>query len=40
MTGSTYATGVPSRLGTYENAACKGGIFAPADGRTGSSNNA
>jgi hypothetical protein len=22
--------GVPSKLGTYENAACKGGIFVPA----------
>ncbi|QNG77718.1 hypothetical protein GPNADHDJ_01923 [Stenotrophomonas maltophilia] len=30
MTGSTYAIGVPSRLGTYKNAACKGGIFVPA----------
>ncbi|WP_125429808.1 hypothetical protein [Stenotrophomonas maltophilia] len=27
-TGS--AIGVPSKLGTYKNAACKGGIFVPA----------
>jgi hypothetical protein len=23
------AIGVPSKLGTYKNAACKGGIFVP-----------
>ncbi len=27
-------------LGTHKNAACKGGIFVPAQGRTGSSSNA
>jgi len=26
------AVGVPSKLGTHKNAACKGGIFVPADG--------
>jgi hypothetical protein len=27
-------------LGTHKNAACKGGMFVPADGRNGSSSNA